>query len=729
MPGEIKTRIGFYVTPVLGLAILVFAASLYGHLWPFTFPRTAMLIVGLCGVSLLFEKNRRELFSDVASSCAFAVFVSFAVLAPAFRFDAFNPFNDTFTYLVHSQWLQQHSYSELARVTGFFPAETQVALYQAAGNRMGASFFLALVQSLFKLDWSYNAYLPTAAFVFVAGSLAMGGIVRQIVPLSRRGCLLLCTLPAISMNGFVFGAQYGFLPQTFGLAFAAGVTATLPPVLRRMLRVAPGWRACAVLALPLALCAALVMLSYTDMFMALAAGIAFFLLLVCCMDRERIRPVLRLVLVLFVEVGLILNVELVGLVRNFVHIALNAAAGNLQFGWPMPWAPVQFLAYSFGLKSHFNGDVLVLDKTISVFVFPVVLAVIAALAVSLLRSRSRRLPVLLLLCINAVFAVAFLKFRYFSPNVVDGYVGQTFLQFKLSNWLAPYNLALFGASLGLLYLAARKYRRAMLVFFCAVLCAGMFIHYRIVAQMLTTQFQDETALNRSGFNLFLDLRSRVQAIPKDSVMYLGIPFVHHKLTQMVLYVLHDRKLIGDYQDGYLQGTIPPAERNLPVDMAEWIIFYQPIPTPNEDPLARIGPLLIRRAPFSFYAVKNVEGAYGTEFSGMNSWNWVKDSVRYELQRVGSVGVARLSFKYLVAGHERTLNVAVATAEGKKLASYTVAMPPGWGEFTGPEFKTDQKDLVVSMTASGDPTRLSNNDPRETKFLIQNFALESVRSEP
>ena len=68
----------------------------------------------------------------------------------------------------------------------------------------------------------------------------------------------------------------------------------------------------------------------------------------------------------------------------------------------------------------------------------------------------------------------------------------------------------------------------------------------------------------SPFNVFLDLRSRVANIPKDQVIYLGIPFDHHKIAQMVAYVLSDRKLAGKYEDGYLRRFIPEGERNMPI---------------------------------------------------------------------------------------------------------------------------------------------------------------------
>src|SRR5579864_1539024 len=85
---------------------------------------------------------------------------------------------------------------------------------------MGASFFLAWVQALFHLDWSYYAYPAAVAVPLAAGSLAVGGTVKLI---TRRGNLvpiLTAAATATTLNGFVFGSTFGFFPQTFGMALA-----------------------------------------------------------------------------------------------------------------------------------------------------------------------------------------------------------------------------------------------------------------------------------------------------------------------------------------------------------------------------------------------------------------------------------------------------------------------------------------------------------------------------
>ena len=210
LPSPLRDCVGFYITPLLGLAGIVLITTVYGWLSPFKTSISLSLTVGLVLLGIAFEKQRADLFRDWLIVSVFAIVTTIPILAPAIRFDSFNPFNDSFTYLVHGQWLQEHAFSETARASGFFPAETQIYLYQEAGHRMGGSFFLGFVQSLFHLEWSYYAYLSTVSLVFASGSLAIGGIIQQVIPVSKTVALVLCALPAFSLNGFVFGAQYGF---------------------------------------------------------------------------------------------------------------------------------------------------------------------------------------------------------------------------------------------------------------------------------------------------------------------------------------------------------------------------------------------------------------------------------------------------------------------------------------------------------------------------------------
>lgn len=720
LPGQFRDTAGFYIAPLLGLAALILITTVYGWMSPFKtgISLTLALVVVLVGIK--FEKQRTELFRHWMIVSAFAIIATLPILAPGIRFDSFNPFNDSFTYLVHGQWLQEHAFSEVARASGFFPAETQVVLYQGAGHRMGGSFFLGFVQSLFHLEWSYYAYMATVGIVFALGCLALGGVIQQVVPVSRTVALTLSTLPAFTVNGFVFGAQYGFFPQSFGLAFAAGLACLIPGLMAHTLSEKPGWSKQFLYLLPLSLCCSVLLITYNDMFPVVGAGIGLFLLLVGWMNWGERNRILIAVAIFAVQVMTIVNVEGVRIIRNFLHTLLGAASGAVHFGWPVLWSPVQFVAHSFGMKSPFDSNVFMVDRLFSTWIFPVILVGMVLILVKVLRAKPRNLTVLLLLCINVIFWLAFLKFRYATAGL-EGEVGNTFLQFKLAKWLAPFNLALLGISIAWLWINGGKYKRVSKIAVVTGLVVGAAIHFVIVAQMFTLQFQDETMQKRSPFNMFLDLRSRVANVPKDQVIYLGIPTEHHKVTQMVAYALYDRKLAGKYEDGYLRGSIPEGERDMSMDKADWMIQFKPNRTADENPLDRVGPLLIRRAPFAFYNLESLNSLYGTETGDNKTWNWVKDFIEYRFIPIGKTPKTKVKFQYLLAGEPRTLTVEVNTKAGKRLARFTVPMTGGWGEFESPAIETNSEDVVIRLTADGKPNRLSPGDPRETRFLIQNLS--------
>jgi hypothetical protein len=720
LPSSLKDSIGFYIVPLLGLVGLVLITTVYGWLSPFKTSISIATSVGLILLSIVFEKQRVDLFRDWLIVSAFVIVATIPILAPAIRFDSFNPFNDTFTYLAHGQWLQEHAFSEVARSSGFFPAETQVVLYQNAGHRMGGSFFLGFVQSLFHLEWSYYAYLATVGLVFALGSLAIGGVIQQVVPVSRTITLVLCTLPAFSMNGFVFGAQYGFFPQTFGLAFASGLACLIPGLLANTLSAKPTWKKQFFYLLPLTLCCSAFLITYNDMFPVVGAGIGLFLLLVCVLYWRERKWIIGSVLMLTLQVLAVVNVEGVRIIKNFLHTLLGAASGAVHFGWPVLWSPIQFVAHSFGMKSPFDSKVFVIDHLFSTWVFPILLLMIVVILVKILRAKPKSLTVLLLVCINLIFWIIFAKFRYAAAGL-EGEVGNTFLQFKLAKWLAPFNLGLLGIVVAWLLVNGGKYKNICKYTVVTGLVAGMTIQCVIVAQMFTLQFQDEAMQKYSPFNVFLDLRSRVASIPKDQVIYLGIPTEHHKITQMVAYVLSDRKLAGKYEDGYLRGSLPEGERDMPLEAADWMIQLKPTQTMDENPLDRVGPFLLRRAPFSFYNIESVVGGYGTETADHNTWNWVKDAIEYRFRHIGETPKTKVKFQYLLAGAPRTLNVEINTTTGKQLALFEIQMKEGWGEYESPVVNTNSEDIVIRISADGEPVRLSPSDARETKFLIQNLS--------
>jgi hypothetical protein len=723
-PTAVKESSAFYVAPLLGLACLILTTTLYGWLSPFKPNISLPLTIGLLVLGVLFEKDRSMLFRDWFIVSVFASVVTIPILAPAIRFDGFNPCTDIFTYLAQGQWLQGHAFSEAARASGFFPAETQVVLYQTGGYRMGASFLLGFVQSLFHFEWSYGAFLPTVSLAFAVGSLALGGIIRQVLPVSKKVCLALCTLPAFTLNGFVFGAQWGFFPQVFGLAFAAGLACLIPALVGDALESKPSRLKQSVNLFPLAVCFSALLISYNDMFPVIGAGtfLFFFLMFAICF-HERAR-LFGIMIILAAQVCLLVNFEGLRILKNYMHSLLGAGSGSIRFGWPVFWSPLQFLAHSFGMKAPSPNDVFFMDSIISNWIFPALMIVIVIVLVKIFRAKPKNLTLLFLFCMEAVFLLAFMKFRYATPGF-PGEIGHTFLQFKIAKWAAPINLSLLGIVIAWFLLKGGKSRSVVKYAFGAAFVVGMAIQGILGSKEYIKHFQEETMRKRSPFNAYLDLRASVEAIPKDEVVYLAFAG-HYKLRQIATYILSDRKLASDYSDdGYILNNIPKGEINIPLETAKWMIQYKPVETSDEEPLYRTGPFLIRRAPFNFFLLQSIAMGYDTETEGKRSWNWVKDSVEYRFHNAGKRPKAKVKFQFQVTGQSRTLLLDLRALSGKPLASFKIPIRSGRGDYESPVVDTNAEDVFARLSADGEPIRISAKDPREAKFLIKDLSLESV----
>src|SRR5579864_587905 len=181
---------------------------------------------------------------------------------------------------------------------------------------MGASFFLAWVQALFHLDWSYYAYPAAVAVPLAAGSLAVGGTVKLI---TRRGNLvpiLTAAATATTLNGFVFGSTFGFFPQTFGMALAVAAAALLAASLdlvvdraaqhseqgrgRRIRR--------AIEIIPASLVVSALAYSYTELVPFLGIALVGLIIALIVRHPARLKSVLALLTILAVETVLIMNV-------------------------------------------------------------------------------------------------------------------------------------------------------------------------------------------------------------------------------------------------------------------------------------------------------------------------------------------------------------------------------------------------------------------------------------
>ncbi len=566
LPTVMRRSIGFYISPVVGLASLVLIATLYGWLIPYNFKITLGLIISLTALSFIFEHNKSILIKDSIYICIFSSICALPVLAPIFRFGGYNPFTDIFTYLAQAQWLQEHAFTDKVITSGNFPALTQIALYQETGSRMGGSFLLGFVQSLFNCKWSYYAYTPTVASALVTGCLALGGIVRHVIPSRKIIILAIALIPSLMMNGFIYGAEWGFYPQTLGLSFALGVCAIFPYLTKVILNKSLRFWQIFIYSIPVAVCTAALMFAYNEPFPIFVASIILFAMInfvTNIHNKSAIKNLSIFIAIFTIQVLILVNYEAIRIFIN-IYQTLTISKGAADIGWPVLWSPIQFMAFAFGMKSPFNNRFLSFDYFYSTFFAAfVIIAMIGTIIFFLRNYPKRRESIIFLICIELVLLTCFVKFRYFAIDKSTLEVGHTFLQFKISKYMAPFSLSLLAIFAAFCYHKLQDKRNFLLAIYGILFVIGTFFHFKISAKNYTNHFLNSVEQRKNPFTVLLNLREALNNIPTNQEIFVDLGYKNSKLRQMVAYILYDRKIAGDYRDdGYILGRLPESERNM-----------------------------------------------------------------------------------------------------------------------------------------------------------------------
>lgn len=595
LPKQMERSIGFYIAPILGLAFLILASTLYGWITAFKSLYSLSLTTIIVGLAFFFEKRKITVIKDSVWIFLFASICSLPILAPIIRFGGYNPFTDIFTYLAQAQWLQEHSFAEKAVTSGNYPYLTQIALYQESGSRMGGSFLLGYIQSLFALRWSYYAYTATVSLGLVTGCLALGGIIKHVIPIRRIFILALALLPVIMMNGFIYGAEWGFYPQTLGLALALGVSAIFPYLVKLTLSSKISFLKMVVNLLPISICTSALLFAYNEPFPIFLAAITLFLVIIACLNFSRVKTLLVFIVIYLFEVLIFINYEAIRIFNN-VYQTLTISNGLADIGWPVLWSPIQFLSFAFGMKSPFNHRGFSFDYFYSTIFASLIFIIMLITLVKFFKAHpKRRETIIFLVCVEFVLLLFFLKFRYLSIDKSSLEIGHTFLQFKIAKYATPFSLALLGIFAAILWRYFNNYRKIFIYTYITLFVLGLWFHCGVSAKNFTNHFLNSVNQRVNPFAVLLKLRQAVADIPKNDVIYVDLGYENSKLRQMVAYVLYDRKLAGDYRDdGYILGRLPEKDRNMLRSKSYHLLSMQKT-TKDAEKHTPIGPFLITLA--------------------------------------------------------------------------------------------------------------------------------------
>ena len=168
---------------------------------------------------------------------------------------------------------------------------------------------------------------------------------------------------------------------------------------------------------PVSTLIATILFCYNDMFLFVGAGTFLFFLATIWRMPSKSGLLFTSLLFSLLQSMLLVNVEGYRIIRNFIDTVLNAASGTVIFGWPVNWDVIQFYAFSLGLKSPHDTSAFLIERVVSIWLMPVILAGLFLILRQVRQTDSGRTLTDLFLSFNILFALLFIKFRYLTPTL------------------------------------------------------------------------------------------------------------------------------------------------------------------------------------------------------------------------------------------------------------------------------------------------------------------------
>ena len=608
LPARMLPGARIFLSVPLGWALLTLVATLPGWIGTGYIRCHCMEITLLLSAAGAWTGRAwlRHAGGDCLRLGAFCALASFPILGPLWHHGTFSFYNDTFIYICQAQWLQHHAFALAPHMEGGHPAWGQVRSFQVSNLRMGASFLLGWTQAALGMEWSLDLYPAVAALGLICGALGVGAMLIAACPGRWAEAWLAALAVAGTVNGFAFGAATGFLPQTWGLAFASaafGLRGLEVGTCAERAGRGP-WRT----GVPLGIAVAASMHCYWDLLPLEGPALALtYLLPWPGRDAHAWRRVWRWARAPALTTVLLVNLEWIRAVRGILQNITAVVAS------PVAWTVPSFPAHALGLKaSVWEGSHWINDQPSMVKLTGGCLAVAAWLAVMALsqnpvrwrhwrrtpprlaRWRGRALvPALTWLGLSTLL---FVYFRYAVPSPWHGRydlhwpdgVGQSWSQYKLTTW-GSFAAVGVAAALSAGATMARRGWPGWRIAVAAVLalwCGTGLGWNRELIQHRGEWMIKVTGIRRDPLDACWAMRQEIAKLPPGDWIYLDWPTggEMRKYRELMVYLLYDHPLASDWRDdGYLWPYVPPDDaRRTPADCA-WVLRYRLPPADGSVP--------------------------------------------------------------------------------------------------------------------------------------------------
>ncbi len=729
LPVRLRPLAKFYLAPALGLALFTVGASIVGRWLPLgNWIIAAVLSLGPICWAILREPFKGRMLLHAVSNSLFSLAAGISMLAPLLVFGAFNAHNDAFTYLAHSGWLQNHAFSNTIEPGLITPVTTQIAMYQHFGFRMGSSFFIALVQSIFGLRWAYAAYPAVIISAIFSTCLSLGfPISAYLRRFSRRTRLLVLCFPAFGFGGLVFAANFGFLPQTLGLTFACSLLFLSGSVFKWFGALeTDDMRAVLKPAILSALLLSAFVFAYSEFVPFVGLAILIVAIATMIQSKNKLAIIAYGVFVL-VFATLFLNLEIV---RAFTALKLQSGA---VVGTPVNWTLIGFIAHALGTHGGAwdtfqwalpSGDWV--SYGAGVFTVLLLTALLAHGCRGL--SRSAKTPHLLpITTMLVILSLGLLYFRYLVPSPFSVGVGQSWSQFKLADWAHPFvSVFVLLAFFFLLSKMGKWAAKTVTAFFAlGFVAAGVLAVERV--KPVVKSYGDVHDLAR----FYTDFRDAVlTSCPPLAPLYLALGDSDQKIRQIATLYLPDRQVLADWKgDDYVQAWLPEADRRGELVPGQCIVERQ-----SSQQISvggrNVGAFTVGAVPdVGRILIGVVQGAHDQETNGKDWWRWIEREVSFELQpRLvdGQAMRTRVRFAYQTRGPQ-TITLALQSDggnEGDSVSTFAVKSTGEGSEVFDHVFDVPPADIRrLHMTTNGVAFPLQEPDTRSAAWRIENLHIE------
>jgi hypothetical protein len=570
LPKSLTVNAKNYLAPALGFATLIILNTVIATIIPIGSIKIVIWILILVVVILaVYSKDKKKIFQRGLIFSIYSLICGFAILFPVLLYGAYDAHNDTFTYLVHSQWLQDNAFSNNINTDNVTPYDSQVYLYQTDKLRMGGSFLLSFIQSAYNLDWSYKAY-PGLMIVLVSTCcLGSGFPISQIFnTISRKKVLGLTILGSFGFGGLIFAANFGFLPEVIGLALGTALLLLIGFNLDWIGKENPPTKLIITSSIPLSILFAAVTYAYSELILFVLLSIIL-TIIISILIHKTYKQFLVFSSSLFGISLVILNLELL---RTYSAIRKQFGA---VVGDPIDWSIFGFIGHIIGIhggawdintwaENGYNNKLLIYIGII------IIIVVTGFLVFGLIKNRKTIISIKLIpifICL-LIFLIGIIYYRFFAGSPFKVGVGQSWSQFKLSDWAGPFFIIIFLTA----FTSVNKLKGKIYTILLTILIIIGLIGTGYIS-MLRMNFIVDYYQTKDLNMFYTNFRDTVNSVcMNDSAIYLEFDDSDIKFRQMALLYLNDKNVKSNWSnDGYIFYYIKEEKINQTVSNSDCVI--------------------------------------------------------------------------------------------------------------------------------------------------------------